>query len=110
MTGRVTDAASRAPIGGARVTFTRVVDVPGGTLGRQPRQFVTAPDGAFAFEGLEPGEYMLNVEKSGFAPYPDVLGDDAPERIRVDAGRDIQPRHVALNKGAVIAGRIVNAA
>jgi hypothetical protein len=110
VTGRVTDAPSGAPISGARVTLTMVVDVPDGTFGRRPRQSVTDPNGAFAFDRLEPGPYILNVDKTGFASYPDVLGDGLPERLTVDANHGDPQLRIALKKGAVIAGRILNAA
>jgi hypothetical protein len=108
--GQVTDAISGAPITSARVTLTIVVDVPGGTFGRRPRQSITDANGTFAFGGLEPGQYMLNVEKTGFASYPDVFGDVQQERLTIDANYQDQQLRVALNKGAVIAGRILNAA
>jgi len=87
ITGRVADAVSGAPISGARVTLTMVVDVPGGTFGRRPRQSITDADGAFAFDGLELAQYILDIEKTGFASYPDVLGDGPPERLTVDTMR-----------------------
>ena len=64
--GRVTDAISGAPIGRARVTLTLVVDKPEGTFGHNPCQSLTAVDGAFAFDAVQPGQYIINVEKSGF--------------------------------------------
>ncbi len=110
ITGRVADAVSGAPIGGARVTLTMVVDVPGGTFGRRPRQSITDPDGAFAFDGLELAQYILNIEKTGFASYPDVLGDGPPERLTVDTNHQDPQLQIALKKGAVVAGRILNTA
>jgi hypothetical protein len=68
ITGQVTDAASGAPITGARVTLMMVVDVPGGTFGRRPRQSATDANGAFAFDGLDPAQYIVNVEKSSSHP------------------------------------------
>jgi hypothetical protein len=109
ITGRVTDAASGVPITGSRVTLTMVVDVPGGTFGRRPQQSVTDANGAFAFDGLEPAQYILNVEKTGFASYPDVLGDGPPERLTVDTDDKDPQLQIALKKGAIIAGRILNA-
>jgi len=107
--GQVTDARSGAPIRGARVTLTLIVETPQGTFGRRPRQALSGDDGAFSFDGLDDGQYTLNVEKPGFASYPDVFGDGAPERITIDAGRDAPSLAIALEKGAVIAGRILNA-
>jgi protocatechuate 3,4-dioxygenase beta subunit len=110
ITGSATDAISGAPISGARVTLTMVVDVPGGTFGRRPRQSTTDANGVFAFDGLEPAQYILNIEKTGFASYPDVFGDGPPERLTVGADRkDLQLR-IAMKKGAVIAGRILTVA
>jgi protocatechuate 3,4-dioxygenase beta subunit len=110
ITGSVTDAISGAPISGARITLTMVVDVPGGTFGRRPRQSTTDASGAFAFDGIDPAQYILNVEKTGYASYPDAFGDGPPERLTVDSDHgDLQLR-IALKKGAVIAGRILNAA
>jgi hypothetical protein len=63
LAGHVVDAVSRAPVRGAHVTLTLVVDTPHGTFGRRPRQALTTADGAFAFEGVEPGQYTTNVEK-----------------------------------------------
>ena len=109
ITGQVTDAASGMPITGARVTLTMVVDVPGGTFGRWPRQSATDANGAFAFDGLEPAQYILNIEKTGFASYPDVLGDGPPERLTIDTSHEDPQLRIALKKGAVIAGRVLNA-
>jgi hypothetical protein len=108
ISGRVTDAASGAPISGARVTLMMVVDVPGGAFGRRPRQSTTDANGSFVFEGLESGQYDLRVEKAGFAAYPDVFGNAPIERLTVDAGSKDPELRIALDKGAVVAGRIVN--
>jgi hypothetical protein len=109
ITGQVTDATSGTPIAGARVTLLMVVDVPGGTFGRRPRQSITDANGAFGFDGVEPAQYTLSVEKTGFASYPNVFGDGPPERLTVDANREGRQLRIVLNKGAVIAGRILNA-
>jgi hypothetical protein len=110
ITGRVTDAVSGVRIAGARVTLLMVVDVPGGTFGRRPRQSITDANGAFGFEGVQPGQYTLSVDKTGFASYPDVLGDGPPERLTVNTNLEDLQLRIALKKGAVIAGRILNAA
>jgi protocatechuate 3,4-dioxygenase beta subunit len=110
ITGQVTDALSGTPIAGARVTLLMVVDVPGGTFGRRPRQSITDANGAFAFDGVEPAQYTVSVEKTGFASYPDVFGDGPPERLTVNANHVDPQLQIALKKGAVIVGRILNAA
>jgi len=108
ISGRVADTASGAPISGARVELMMVVDGPDGTFGRRPRQSVTDANGSFAFDGLESGQYQLKVEKAGFAAYPDVFGDAQIERLTIDANSKDPQLRIALNKGAVVAGRIVN--
>ena len=108
--GSIVDATSGGPISGARVTLTMVVDVPGGTFGRRPRQSITDANGEFAFDGIEPAQYSLNVEKTGFASYPDVFEDGPPERLTVDADHQAVQLRILLKKGAVVAGRILNAA
>ena len=108
VTGWVTDAISGTPISGARVTLMMVVDVPGGTFGRRPRQSITDANGAFAFDGIEPAQYILNVEKTGFASYPEVFGDGPPERLTVGANHEDPQLLIALKQGAVPAGRVLN--
>jgi hypothetical protein len=109
ITGRITDAASGAPITGARVTLTMVVDVPGGTFGRRPRTSAADANGDFTFDRLEPAQYILNVEKTSFASYPDGLGDGPPQRLTIDADHEELQLPIALKKGAVIVGRILSA-
>ena len=110
ITGWVTDATSGTPISGARVTLMMVVDAPEGTFGRQPRRSMTDANGAFAFDGVAPAQYQLGVEKTGFASYPDVFGDAPTERLTVAADSKDPQLRIALKKGAVLAGRILNAA
>ena len=78
VTGLVHDE-SGAPIGGATVTLLRP-DGPG--LARVP----TRTDGSFAFEGVVPGDYALNVESVGFETFQQALTvtqDIAPLQIVV---------------------------
>lgn len=110
ITGRVTDASSAAPIGGAVVALMLVVDLPNGaTLGNPPRQSTTDTTGAFAFDGLPSGQYTVNVQKTGFAAYPDVFTDGMPDRLMMDGKIDVSPLNIALNRGAVLTGKIVTA-
>jgi hypothetical protein len=87
-----------------------VFDEPCGSFGGRPIQAVTDAAGGFAFDGLQTGPYILRVDKAGFASYPDVLGDGVPDRLPVDADHQELRLRIALKKGAVIAGRILNAA
>ena len=46
---------------------------------------VTGPDGTFAFDGMEPGEYVLGVSRIGFAAFsmPLEVGPDGPATLEV---------------------------
>ena len=109
ITGRVTDAISGSPIVGARVTLMMVVDTPEGTFGHRPRQSITDANGAFAFDGVALAQYQLKVEKTGFASYPDVWESEPPKRLTIGADDEDPRLRIALKKGAVVTGRILNA-
>ncbi len=108
ISGIVVDAKA-APIAGARVVLLIVVDGLHGTSGHRPQRAITSDDGTFAFDGLEAAQYSLQVEKNGFASYPDVFGDGRPERLPIDTHRRAHELRIALQKGAILAGRILNA-
>jgi hypothetical protein len=111
ITGQVTDASSGRPIGGARVTLMPVDDLPNGaTIGHLALQSTTDERGAFAFDGVQSGQYAVTVEKTGFASYPDVLSDGLPERLSVDGKMGVPPLRISLNRGAILTGKILNAA
>ena len=76
VTGNATDAVGR-PVEGARVGL---VDLLG-----SGRETLTDRDGAFAFDRVEPGEYVLSLRRFG---YEDVhmsllIGADAPTPVEV---------------------------
>jgi hypothetical protein len=109
--GNVTDAASGAPISGARVTLMAVVDLPdGASLGSAPLQSTTNATGAFTFDGVPPGQFIVNVEKTGFASYSDPIAEAMRDRVTVDGKTAVAPLNVQLHRGAVLTGRILNAA
>jgi hypothetical protein len=91
--GRAVDADT-APVADARV-YARVNDL----VSREVR---TGPDGAFAFDGLLPGRYTLVFTRPGFLHKElDVQVAAGPQPTQVEA---------VLERGAVLAGRVVNAA
>ena len=51
---------------------------------------ITGPDGAFAFDGIAPGEYVLGVRRIGFAAYsvPLEVGPDGPAPLDVRLSLD----------------------
>jgi protocatechuate 3,4-dioxygenase beta subunit len=66
---------------------------------------LTDENGRYAFDDLEPGRYRIMVQKAGFAlldgpGMPEVVLDGNERRNAVD---------VTLQKGAVIAGRVLDA-
>jgi hypothetical protein len=110
ITGWVADDVSGAAISGARVTLMEVVDTPNGTFGHRPRQSATDTNGAFAFDRIAPAQYQLRVEKTGFAPYPDIWEEGPPKRLTIGADDEDPRLRIALKKGAIVTGRILNAA
>jgi hypothetical protein len=108
LAGAVSDAATGAPVVGARVTLDLVVDTPNGSLGRESRQTTTDDSGRFSFDPLPAGSYQVGVEKTGFAPYPEPSFDKMPDRVTLGAERASASLTIALHKAAVLAGRIVS--
>jgi hypothetical protein len=104
ISGEVVDAASLTPVGGARVTLVKIVDVAGGaTLGDDGKRTVTDANGRFAFQQLSSGRYRVDVEKSGFAPSFDPFES---KTLELGSGETITAVRVALERGGVIAGGI----
>lgn len=81
--GVVSDEGTGAPIEGAVV---RLAD-PAGTV----RETITDPEGAFAFEAVAPGAYVLGVRRIGY----EVLGSP------LEVGPDAQSLDVRLSPRAI---------
>jgi protocatechuate 3,4-dioxygenase beta subunit len=106
ISGRVTADDSTTPIAGARVVlFPQRPQI--GTITR-PGETVTDQDGRFAFERIAAGSYNLDVQKTGYVAFPDSIG--RPHTIQVEAGQNVSDVTVQLQKGAIIAGRVLDAA
>jgi carboxypeptidase family protein len=109
--GRVVADGANTPIAGARVTlFPNLPPRPGGPVGPgrmmwRPMQTQTDDDGRFAFEKVEAGAYRLDVQKAGFAPVGEPGQAPATE---VAAGKTTDLA-VAMQKGGVIAGKVLDA-
>jgi hypothetical protein len=107
--GRVVAADNGAPLSDARVTLAPFVG------GRGPRpavlppgpppQAITDQDGRFVFEGVAPGTYIFNVQRSGYAPLlnPPI---GPPQTIQLAPGQSIDSVELRLQKGSIIAGRV----
>src|SRR5205085_10180502 len=71
LAGRVTVEGTNAPLANARVVLLpapgRMTQRPMVPMGPPP-QATTDQDGRFAFSGLRPGEYRIDVQRSGDAP------------------------------------------
>ena len=101
--GRVVEAGTNAPVADARVMLSAATRP---TLGQIPqaREAASGPDGAFRFEGLEPGPYRLTVQKAGFVG----SGPATPPRmITIEAGGGPVAPVVTMERGAVITGRVL---
>lgn len=102
LSGRVLDA-SGAAVRGALVSLRHV----GGAI---QHTAVTTGDGAFAFSQLQPGPYMLGVEKTGYAISMLVIPLGANERVRKDvtlAAYGSNPKRIRLG-GDAQATRLVH--
>jgi iron complex outermembrane recepter protein len=75
ITGKVTDARSKAAVSGARL----VIEETG-------RETTTSADGQFNLTGVRPGTYHVRASAEGFAPL----------RVEVIAGADAKPADIAL--------------
>jgi hypothetical protein len=102
--GRVVDAATKAPVSGARVRLN----------GPSPRGPVLTDDaGAFVFNGLNGGTYSFVVERNGYLPasWPDssrwVRRSEGP--VRLAANDNLEGLTLAIDKGGVVAGKVISA-
>src|SRR6266487_826294 len=103
ITGRVTAEGTNAPVAGARI----VVMTAGRRTGPMgpPPQATTDQDGRFAFDKLAPGEYGLNVQKTGFAPMNESM--TRQRTFTVAAGQTLAV-DLQLQRGGVITGRVLD--
>jgi protocatechuate 3,4-dioxygenase beta subunit len=105
ISGRVTVEGPGTPVSGARIMLFPA-GPPTGPIGPPP-QTLTDQDGRFAFDALAPGTYRINVQKTGYAP---LLDPSRARTVRVGAGQAIDGIDLRLQKGAVIAGKVLDAA
>ena len=108
ISGRVTAEGTNAPIAGARVMvfpMMRRGTPPTGPMAVPP-QGLTDQDGRFVFNGLAPGEYRVDVQKTGFASSMDPT--TRPRTYTVAAGQTLDNIGIVLQKGAVISGKVLD--
>ena len=103
--GRVVEDATNAPVADARVFLFPMFRPPDGEFLRK-HQEISSSDGSFRFEGIAPGRYGVRAEKTGYAmPGP---GSSAPPVVVVEAERPGVAPVVLLQRGGVIAGRVLS--
>jgi hypothetical protein len=106
ISGRVTVEGVDTPIQGARIMLFPVVRPSGPSGPIDIPQATTDQEGRFVLDRLAPGEYRIEVQKTGFAP---LLGPGTrPPTIQVAAGQTVEAVHVQLQKGGVIAGKVLD--
>jgi carboxypeptidase family protein len=105
ISGRVLEEGNRTPISGAQVWLVpsqppaEPVLPPG-----QPRTVITDADGRYAFDDVEGGRYSVTAQKPGFAlPNGPLL-----QNVTLAPGAPRQDVNLLLQKGAVIAGRVLD--
>jgi protocatechuate 3,4-dioxygenase beta subunit len=103
ISGRVTTEGANTPIPGARIMLLPV-GRPGGPISMP--QAATDQEGRFVFDGLPPGEYRVDVQKSGFAPLSSP--GTRPITIQVAAGQSVDDVRVQLQRGGVITGKLLD--
>ena len=67
---------------------------------------MTDQDGRFVFNGVAPGEYRIDVQKTGFASLMDP--STRPRTYTVAAGQALDNISIVLQKGAVITGKVLD--
>jgi hypothetical protein len=106
VSGRVTVEGAGTPLAGVRIMLlpTARPTGPMGPMGMPP-QALTDQDGRYVFDRIAAGTYRVTADKSGYAPLADM--NRAPT-LAVTAGQPVT-FDLQLQKGAVIAGRILDA-
>jgi carboxypeptidase family protein/immune inhibitor InhA-like protein len=101
--GRVLDAVTNEPLGGATLRLTR------GTTG-SPRQATAGADGRYAFSGLTSGTYSMEAIRDGHvtnaAPSVTVERLAGGDEVRVDFAL---PTNASTKRFASVSGRVVDA-
>src|SRR5262245_36866340 len=108
LSGRVITEGTNAPIAGARVIvfpMMRPAMPPSGPMAMPP-QTMTNEDGRFVINSVAPGEYRIDVQKTGFASSADPM--IRPRTYTVTAGQALDNVSIVLQKGAVISGKVLD--
>jgi Carboxypeptidase regulatory-like domain len=93
--------------GGQGIRKVRVALRGGSNQGREQYEATTDETGQFKIGGLEPGVYMVQLERSGYAPDGKTNRDKTT--IKVVAGQDVKDLVFHMLVAGVISGKIVDA-
>jgi protocatechuate 3,4-dioxygenase beta subunit len=104
--GRVTVEGTHTPLAGVQVMLFPAEPRMGMMRMGPPPRAITDQDGRYAFERVAPGSYRIQFEKTGYA----ATAQSQTGTTQVSAGQSVQVVDVQLQKGAVIAGKVLDAA
>lgn len=116
ISGRITDAISKAPIARVRVLLSADCDVPAVPGGPactpvlpQNRVAITGDDGRFRLTGLPAaGNFLLRATATGYAPagYGELPPATRPVFIALKAGQEVETANIELSPEVVLAGMV----
>lgn len=93
--------------GGQGIRKVRVLLIGGSNQGRERFEATTDETGGFKIDGLEPGVYQVQLERSGYAA--DRKTNRDKNTIKVVAGQDTKDLVFHMLVAGVITGKIVDA-
>ena len=96
-----------APVPKATVRLVAPASVPG----QQSASYVeiTSSDGRFVAEGVAPGRYNVNAQRTGYAPMRTSTGGVTPVTVELAAGATKSGVEVRLTPLAIISGMVTDA-
>ena len=104
LAGRVIAADTGAPVRSADVRLV------GLKPDQSPRIATTDDEGRFLLRDVAVGQYSLTISKAGFVRGSFGLKKDAPSPFELTSGQRIDFGDLALQRGGVITGRVVDVA
>lgn len=105
ITLRVVEQGTSAPVADAQVRVVNATPPNGSQLFDPPREALTDTDGRYRFERMAPGRYNISINKTGYASPPPPT---PPPFVVIEADRPTVELLIALPRGAVIAGRVLD--
>jgi hypothetical protein len=103
VSGQAIEDGTNTPVAGARVIVLLEAE-PSTHAGAAP-EAITDRDGRFSFAALPAGRYQIAAQKDGFAP---PFEPSTMQRFEVSAGQTLDGLTVALRRGGVFTGRVLD--